>query len=410
MNPGNSDYQRRVMREELRAQRSSASSALLDEEAPVADPAAEMAAEEELRKHQKPQVPRELAMQMASEIFGLKLAEEKTKQLESYDDVNFYMRDIEGGQYVFKVHNGVESVNSVFLNGMNELLLHLRAHGIAAPHPVSSKTGDWMTAVDLPLRSGEPQMHAIRVLDFVDGEMMNEQQVTPALLQECGAYLGRLDGVLDGFDHLGFHRSHAWDIRSTPMLSSFYEYLDEPWRLELVRGVVNDFEQLIVPASAGFRTGLLQADFNDANIIIRSGEDGTPHPAGVIDFGDSVVSWRVNDVAIAMAYVMVCVSNSENKRSGLEHSVHPEAMLAAAHFLAGFEAAYPLLPIEHAMVWKLAACRLATSATMGWYSWALDPANEYLKYHATPAWEALKTLRAATDEQLASVLEVAATL
>ena len=76
------------------------------------------------------------------------------------------------------------------------------------------------------------------------------------------------------------------------MLSSFYEYLDEPWRLELVRGVVNDFEQTIVPASAGFRTGLLQADFNDANIIIRTGEDGTPHPAGVIDFGDSVVSWR----------------------------------------------------------------------------------------------------------------------
>ena len=60
------------------------------------------------------------------------------------------------------------------------------------------------------------------------------------------------------------------------------------------------------------------------------------------------------------------------------------------------------------MVWKLAACRLATSATMGWYSWALDPENEYLKYHATPAWEALKTLRAATDGQLAAVLEVAA--
>lgn len=28
---------------------------------------------------------------------------------------------------------------------------------------------------------------------------------------------------------------------------------------------------------------------------------------GVIDFGDSVHSWRVNDVAIAIAYVMVCL-------------------------------------------------------------------------------------------------------
>jgi hypothetical protein len=36
----------------------------------------------------------------------------------------------------------------------------------------------------------------------------------------------------------------------------------------------------------------------------------------------------------------------------------------------------------------------ARAATMGWYSWSLDPSNEYLKYHATPAWEALRTLQA----------------
>jgi Ser/Thr protein kinase RdoA (MazF antagonist) len=172
-------------------------------------PAAAMAAEEELRKHQKPQVPRELALQLASDIFGLQLAEEKAKQLESYDDVNFYLRDTQDNKFVFKVHNGVESVNTVFLTGMNQLLLHLRKHGIAAPHPVNSQSGDWMTTVQLPLRSGEPQSHAIRLLEFVEGEMMNEQEVTPTLLRECGAYLGGLDQVLDGFDHAGFHRSHA---------------------------------------------------------------------------------------------------------------------------------------------------------------------------------------------------------
>lgn len=53
------------------------------------------------------------------------------------------------------------------------------------------------------------------------------------------------------------------------------------------------------------------------------------------------------------------------------------------------------------MVWKLAACRLATSATMGWYSWTLDRSNDYLIYHATPAWEALQALRRASPEELA---------
>ena len=53
MNPGNSDYQRRVLREELRAQRSSAAapSATPAEGDLVADPAAKMAAEKELTQH-----------------------------------------------------------------------------------------------------------------------------------------------------------------------------------------------------------------------------------------------------------------------------------------------------------------------------------------------------------------------
>eukprot|EP01043_Picozoa_sp_COSAG02_P026015 COSAG02_NODE_1484_length_12382_cov_6.377758_3_plen_328_part_00 len=306
----------------------------------------------------------------------------------------------------------MESDNTVFLEGMNELLLHLRKHGITAPHPVDSVTGDWMTKVELPLRNGQPKQHAIRLLDWVDGEMMNEQEVTPGLLHETGAYLGNLDEVLDRFDHEGFHRSHAWDVRNTAMLTSFYKYLDEEWRLELIRGVVTDFNGVILPASSDFRTGLLQADFNDANIIIARGDEGVALPAGVIDFGDAVHSWRVNDVAIAMAYVMVCVSNPENKRAGFaaagDEEQYPESLLAAAHFLAGFESTYPLHDLERAMVWKLASCRLATSATMGWYSWALDPTNEYLKYHATPAWEALKTLRAVSDEELAVILAAAA--
>ena len=71
-------------------------------------------------------------------------------------------------------------------------------------------------------------------------------------------------------------------------------------------------------------------------MLARRAEDGTPHPGGVIDFGDAVHSWRVNDVAIAMAYVMVCICNPENKRSGFAGDA-AESLLAAAHFLHGFE-------------------------------------------------------------------------
>jgi Ser/Thr protein kinase RdoA (MazF antagonist) len=45
----------------------------------------------------------------------------------------------------------------------------------------------------------------------------------------------------------------------------------------------------------------LQGDFNDSNIIL----DDSCNVSAVVDFGDSVVSWRICDVAIAMAYAMV---------------------------------------------------------------------------------------------------------
>lgn len=48
---------------------------------------------------------------------------------------------------------------------------------------------------------------------------------------------------------------------------------------------------------------LVQGDFNDANIVL------TPdfqEVAGLLDFGDAAKSWVVNDVAIAMAYAMLC--------------------------------------------------------------------------------------------------------
>ena len=90
--------------------------------------------------------------------------------------------------------------------------------------------------VELALRSGAPKRHCVRVLEFIPGEMMNEQHVTPALLREAGGYLGRLDAALDGFDAPGFHRDHAWDIKNTLGLRAFTSCLsgEEPWRAALV--------------------------------------------------------------------------------------------------------------------------------------------------------------------------------
>ena len=43
-------------------------------------------------------------------------------------------------------------------------------------------------------------------------------------------------------------------------------------------------------------------DANDQNILV---DDEATQLAGIIDFGDTLLSWQVNEIAISMAYVML---------------------------------------------------------------------------------------------------------
>jgi Ser/Thr protein kinase RdoA (MazF antagonist) len=110
-----------------------------------------------------------------------------------------------------------------------------------------------------------------------------------------------------------------------------------------------------------------QGDFNDANIVLN--EDCT-EVAGVIDFGDAVHTLMVNDLAIAMAYS--CVSSF-----GKQHPVE-----AAAAVYAGYLSVASLTAEERSLVCTLTACRLAISYTLGMFSYAQDPTNQYLLFHA----------------------------
>eukprot|EP00940_MAST-03C_sp_MAST-3C-sp2_P000016 g16.t1 len=382
--------------------------------------------DEESRKLEKPFVTKEEATRLCFKKFGIE--SERIKSLESYDDANFFVEgkraDGKRGRFVLKIHNGVESDNASFLRGSNAMLLHLsHVQGIAAPVPVSAlsddNTGDayvaWASLRRKPTDSGAQKRgrrrFAIRLLRFVDGKMMNEMStVTPESLRRCGVFLGRLRTELDRFtssakkcDTDGFVRDHLWDIRQTSNLRAFVSAVDDVELRALVDGVVKEFESTALARDMKLPRAVLHNDYNDANVIV----DASDEVKGVIDFGDSVMSWRVNDVAIAVAYLLVMlyrvekpvhVSGFRTRSSDASKDVrHVLCAEAVSYFMKGLDSEYKLSEEERALVPVLAACRLAISGTMGLYSFSLDPTNEYLKEHARPAWDALRMLRAERD-------------
>lgn len=228
---------------------------------------------------------------------------------------------------------------------------------------------------------------------------MHDVPLTPALVMKAGIYLGRLSHVIQEFDHEGVHRLHSWDLQHTLLLRDFFKHITEPARVALVSSVVARFEATVAPAmkSGQLVRCIIQGDFNDANIIVSQGEEKEYEVTGVIDFGDTVHTLRVNELAIAMAYMMVNVATAIIKEMGGKDMTEEQEPAARARlldvgrtFFSGFATATTLSGYERAVLPTLVACRLAMSCTYGALSISKDPTNEYLQLHAVPGWLALR--------------------
>lgn len=209
-------------------------------------------------------------------------------------------------------------------------------------------------------------------------------------LADAGRYLGNVCLALDDMTHQNpdacktADRYHAWDGKNTLDLQEFVHCIPNERRRTLVQSVLDSFRQQLVECedAPDFRTGILQADFNDANIILNSEGE----VSGVIDFGDTTLSWRVLDISVAMAYAMMSSYGKDNR-----------SISAAAAMLRGFHSVYPLTPMERTHLRLLIAARISCSATLGAYSYQQNPENKYLLLHAEPAWNALELMWGSSD-------------
>ena len=192
-----------------------------------------------------------------------------------------------------------------------------------------------------------------------------------------------LDNILKSFDHPAFHRVQAWDLRQVLSTAQFVAFIDDADIQDLIRNVHQTFNNYVLPDSSEFSWSVLMGDCNDSNVIINpSRQSGAAAVQGFIDFGDAVYSWTVNDVAIAICYALT----TEYGRQNVFETI--------GYILCGYLATCPtiLSHCELKHLQTLIACRLSISISVGAYSIAQDPTNEYLKLHALPARQALRLL------------------
>lgn len=276
--------------------------------------AADPSNDEVMRKVLKPDPTNDQIIQAISSTYQCDTSHVTIlKQLESYDDRN-YLIQLGSTKYLCKVYNGVESSEYIKCSSTSEehcalSCLHLYSFiwnhlnlpqypvRTSAPLPIPGNDKEPHVSIHvLPVISQEhsPRPLALQLLEWVEGTTMASAQALPIeTLVEAGKYLGNVCMALDDLTETNemarrtADRYHAWDGKHTLDLQKFVGCIQDEKRRALVQSVLDSFRRELVdsPDKPNFRMGILQGDFNDANIILN--EKG--NISGVIDFGDTTL-------------------------------------------------------------------------------------------------------------------------
>ena len=403
------------------------------------------------RKAEKPIVSGERAVELARELYGLHAVAGSVKDLDSYDDRNFYMKatharpelvdagdanevfaDAPSGggssdgryHFVLKIHNGVESLDPAFIECQNLAMEAVRSGaGVWCPRALPAVGGATIARARSALASGSQRDHAVRCLPFRPGGLLADVPLSPALLRKLGAVTARVSASLAGFAHPAAHRTaFIWDLANAPSVRALLEHSPAE-RHAALTAVLDEFDAVVAPRAEKLRSGTVHGDLNDQNVLVDAlGEEGL----GIIDFGDMAHSWLVNEIAIATAYVLIALHYGASEPAPGERAAGADGTGAAdgaGGALSELEAAVamtssyaaemaargmPLSAAEWAVLPTLIACRITVSLVIGAFSSAQDPTNEYLKLTLLPGWTALQRLRATPAAEMAEALRSAA--
>lgn len=285
-------------------------------------------------------------------------------------DLNYFLETRTGEKYILKLAHAGERLENLELQ--HALIRHLQGNprGLLTSRLFPAKDGSEILSLEIP---GAGLRH-IRLMSWIDGRVFARVNPhSPELLERVGEMCGNLSALLQDFDHPAAHRFLKWDPAQTAWVEPFLG-LFEGQRHQLATAAYRLFTEHAQPLFPLLRQGVNYNDANDYNILV-SLDAGHPTVPGVIDFGDAVYTYTVNELAIAIAYVVMD---------------KPDPLDAACHLVRGYHRAFPLTEAEVRALFPLVAARLLISVVCSEQNRAAHPENTYLQISDRPAWQLLE--------------------
>jgi len=291
--------------------------------------------------------------------FGI--ADATISKLEGYDSVNYKIESAKG-TYVLKQY--IHSAKTYELLRAEDAILTSLSSIENQDFPSSVLTSSDQTVV-------VTDNLIFRLLSYVEGAFLGDVVHTSGLLRSLGVFLARLDKRLENSYHAAISaKKTEWDLQHFKRNYDYLNYIPDARDRSLADYFFLQFDEQIVPIQHQLRTGIIHNDGNDWNVLTKHGK-----VSGIIDFGDMCHSWLINEVAIAITYVMMGKANP---------------LQVAVEVIEGYHSISPLQENELDALYCLVAARLCTSVCNSAYAKTVKPDSKYIVVSEKPAWELLR--------------------
>jgi 4-aminobutyrate aminotransferase-like enzyme/Ser/Thr protein kinase RdoA (MazF antagonist) len=314
-----------------------------------AEPLSWGAVSDDVLEARPPDVPLELAVEIARTVFGV---EGNATSLDGERDRNFRI-DGTAGSFVLKVANPADPADVVEMQVL--AMEHALRADTALPTPHPRRTIDRRPIGSVTI---DGLGHAVQLVALIDGKAFPSVPVSPTTHRAVGAAVARLDQALAGFTHPLARRPIQWDVTRLPALRAKLDGIADAMRRALVERWLDRFDAVIAPALALVPSSTIHGDVNPGNLLVDQADPELL--AGIVDFGDVVHAPTVIDLAIAAAY----------QAFGAADPLDPLVEVATA-----YHAVRPLTAAEVALVPELAGARMAQSVLISAWRAELHPDN-----------------------------------
>ncbi|WP_405474656.1 aminotransferase [Paenarthrobacter ilicis] len=313
----------------------------------------------------RPDVSPDEAALLAQSLHGIDVA--SVRELGSQQDRNFLLSD-STQRWLFKVSNPAFTRDEVA--AQNAAMETLAAAGLNGPVPVTSPAG---LAINTTSIQGKD--HCVRLLTFVDGTpLIDRRHLSPTVLRDMGRTIAGASAALATFRHPGLERNLQWDLRAgEAVVAELLDFVKDARKRDLLSQALSRLTSRLQPLKDHLPVQAVHGDITDDNLVFALDDHGGIRITGIIDFSDTMYSWRIAELAAACASIF-------------HHS--PQEPLAILPLITSFNEVVPMVEAEIEALWPLIVLRGAVLAVSGEQQTAIDPGNDYASSAMDREWEA----------------------